>query len=119
MILRFAYAVAYGNWLHLYYIGDEIAINKSDYSHWVQYFYSLINTALSKLWYVCDPACHNIARISKEYHDQLTKKKKKSWNIIWDLWDMECTILIEQQWDPKHYNWIIDYALQYMKEQSH
>ena len=114
----FAYAIHSGNGLHLYYIGDEIVINKIDYSHWVQYFYSLINTALSKLWYVCDPACHNIARISRVPWSINQRKKEKSWKIIWDLWDMECTILIEQQWDPKHYNWIIDYALQYMKEQS-
>ena len=86
----FAYTIHSGNWLHLYYIGDEIAINKSDYSHWVQYFYSLINTALSKLWYVCDPACHNIARISRVPWS-INQRKKRNHEILYgicEIWNV-------------------------------
>ena len=44
MILRFRlYTIHSGNWLHLYYIGDEIAINKSDYLplSTILYFYKI------------------------------------------------------------------------------
>lgn len=59
------YAVHSGNWLHLYYVGKEAEIDKTTYSKGVQVFYNEINQALQSLGYVCDKACHNIARISR------------------------------------------------------
>lgn len=114
----FAYAVYSGNGLHLYYIGDEIEIDKTTYAKWVQYFYSVINSSLSWLWYSCDQACHNIARISRVPWSINPRKKESWWKVLWDLWPTECTILIEKEWNKQLFNDIKQYAVEYDKENA-
>lgn len=114
----FAYAIHSGNGLHLYYIGNELAINKTDYANWVKYFYSMIDALLAPTGYYCDKACHNIARISRVPWSINTRRKEKWWKVIWDLWAYECIILIEQEWNPAIYNSILDYSIKYMKEEE-
>lgn len=106
----FSYAVHSWNWLHLYYLWDEIEIDKTTYSKWVQYFYYLMNSLLSKTWYSCDKACHNIWRISRVPWSINTRRKERWWKLIWDLWNFVCDVLIQKEWDKKIYNSLIEYA---------
>lgn len=114
----FAYAVYSGNWLHLYYIGDEAEIDKVTYSKGVQYFYSVINGAIWHLGYYCDGACSNIARISRVPWSINNRHKEQGWKLAWDLWPMEVAILIEKEWDKQYFNNLKQYALEYDKEDA-
>lgn len=110
------YVVYTGNWLHLYYVGDEIEIDKTTYSKWVAYFYDIINFALSDLWYTCDQACKNISRISRLPWSINTRRKTqknketKEDELVWDMWPTECKILLINELDKTVFNWLKDYA---------
>lgn len=104
------YIVYTGNGLHLYYVGDEVEIDKTTYSMWVAYFYDIIDFALSDLGYVCDQACKNIARISRlpwsinnRYKTQVNKETKEK-ELVRDMWPVECKIIHENTLNKTVYN---------------
>ena len=58
------YIVFSGNWLHIYYIWDEIEqLNSKYYSLWVKKFYELFEEFIWSEYIKPDYACRNIARI--------------------------------------------------------
>lgn len=115
-IATMRYVVYTGNGLHLYYVWDEIEIDKTTYAKWVAYFYDIIDFALADLWYTCDQACKNIARISRlpwsintRYKTQKNKETKQD-ELVWNMWPTECKILLENELDKTVFNGLKDYA---------
>ncbi len=114
----YSIAVCSWNWLHLYYVGTERKIDKMTYSHWVQMIYENINNAIKSTGYKCDPACHNISRIMRLPWTINPRSKIKKDELLWNLWDYTCDIMI---FDPKIsnlYEWIEEYAKQYEQERE-
>lgn len=114
----YSIAVCSWNWLHLYYVGTERKIEKMTYSHWVQMIYENINNAIKSTGYKCDPACHNISRIMRLPWTINPRLKIKKDEILRDLWDYTCDVMMFDPKISKLYEWIEQYAEQYEKEKE-
>lgn len=112
----YSIAVCSGNWLHLYYVGTERSFDKDIYSHWVQIIYEKINEAIKNSWYKCDPACHNISRIMRLPWTINPRKKEKKEEILWDLWDYVCDVMVIEEKKSELFENIEIFALDYDKE---
>lgn len=114
----YSIAICSGNWLHLYYVGEEKHFDKNVYSQWVQMIYEQINDAIKSTWYKCDPACHNLSRIMRLPWTINPRVKFDKENLLWDLWDYVCDIM---SFDPKVSNLfenIEEYSKQYENEKQ-
>lgn len=112
----YRYAINSGNWLHLYYVWDNIEIDKTTYAHWVMKYQEFINEVISP--YKCDPAVSNISRIMRMPWSINKRKKEKWWNVLWDLWDIECSF-IEKNDKCSSAVWVLsELAKEYDKEQE-
>lgn len=93
----YCWVVKSGNWLHIYYSGKERSFDKQIYANWVKYVYHMINEAIRSSWFICDPACHNLARIMRVPWSMNPRLKKKKENgndvILWDMWPYECNVV--------------------------
>jgi len=111
-----------GNWLHLYYTGNERSFDKDVYSQWVQMIYEKINNAIKSTGYKCDPACHNISRIMRlpwtinPRKKELVNNETREKYIAYDLWDFECYIIDINEKTSSLFESIEDYAKQYQEE---
>lgn len=93
VLKTYSYVIKSWNWVHIYYVWDEITIDRDTYSRWVEYIQWLINDTIDDLWYKCDSAVKNIWRIMR-LPWTINPRKKTHWNdILWDLWPYECQIL--------------------------
>ena len=84
--------VSSGNGVHIYRTGEERKFDKETYANWIKQLQSIINHILSDMWYVCDPACTNLSRISR-LPWTINPRKKERANIKYDLWPIEAEIL--------------------------
>lgn len=114
----YSIAVCSWNWLHLYYVGTERKIDKMTYSHWVQMIYENINNAIKSTGYKCDPACHNISRIMRLPWTINPRLKMKKDEVLRNLWDYTCDIMMFDPKISKLYEWIEEYAKQYEQEKE-
>lgn len=118
----YKYCVITGNWIHLYYVWTERAIDHKTYSDWVDYFYWVINDAflVNGLPYTCDSACKNIARISRlpwSINRRLKTYKKDGLDAVArDLTPYTCIILYTKWDDPSIYDSLEEYAEHKAKE---
>lgn len=106
----YSFSVYSGNWLHLYYVGDEIETNKKEYSDAVKYFQSLINSHIKKLGLECDSACTNISRISRLPWSINPRLKIEKGVNLWDMWDIMCEFLTCNPQKSIHVGNIKEYA---------
>jgi len=114
----YSIAICSGNWLHLYYTGTERSFDKNIYSHWVQMIYEQINDAIKSTGYKCDPACHNLARIMRLPWTINPRVKFKKDELLWDLWDYTCDIMMFDPKVSKLFESIEEYAKQYDEERE-
>lgn len=93
----YCWLVESGNWLHIYYSWEERTFDKQVYANWVKYVYYMINEIIKPSWFVCDPACHNLARIMRvpwSINPRVKKKKENNVDItLWDMWPYECNVI--------------------------
>lgn len=114
------YVVFTGNGIHLYFVWTEREFDPRVFANGVQYVYEIIDFALQELWYTCDTACKNIARIARlpwSINRRLktaVNKETKEKEIIWDLEPIECKILYI---NPEIDKTIFDSLESYAKEQ--
>lgn len=78
-----------GNWLHIYFCGDETEFEPQEYSDGVEFFINIIDTYLSELGYRVDSACKNISRLSRLPWSINTRNKAGKYN----MWNKEVEIL--------------------------
>ena len=114
----YSIAICSGNGLHLYYVGTERSFDKNTYSHWVQMIYEQINDAIKSTGYKCDPACHNLARIMRLPWTINPRVKFKKDELLWDLWDYTCDIMMFDPKVSKLFESIEEYAKQYDEERE-
>lgn len=116
----FSAYVLSGNWLHLYYTGTERVFDKKTYSDWVEYFYQLVDSAISKTECRCDPACKNLARIMRLPWSINPRTKKKNWEIWRDLEPAVCELINFTPQTSQHFENLEQYAneLQVQKAQE-
>lgn len=114
----YSYSVYSGNWLHLYYVGDEIETDKKEYSDAVKYFQSLINFHIGKLGLECDNACTNISRISRLPWTINPRLKIEKGVQLRNMWDVMCNILTSNQQKSVHVGKIKEYAKLWREEQD-
>ena len=92
----YSYAVNSWNGLHLYYVWDEIQIDRDTYSKWVEYLQWMLNEIIAP--YECDMAVKNIARIMR-LPWTINHRKKEHWGkVLWNLWDYECEFIKYRPW---------------------
>lgn len=106
----YSYAVFSWNGLHLYYVGEEIEVDYKTYSAGVRWLYQLINDKIQPLGYSCDPACHNIARISRLPWTINTRHKIKDWKEWWKLEPVQCELFVMQEKTSQHFTNLKEYA---------
>lgn len=110
------------NWCHIYFIGDEIEVDKNTYRLWVEYIISMVNGIIEKYWYSCDDAVKNIARLSRlpwtlNPRKFITINKNKEKYLAFDLWNTEAKLeFFDDTIISNHYNNICEYA-ELMKKQ--
>lgn len=113
----YRYAVFTGNGLHLYYVWDEQEIDKKTYSDGVRYFNELVDFYIGDITKT-DPACSNIARLSR-LPWSYNPRRKMSWgNVLRDMWRIECEILFEQDTQSEHFANLKEYAILYQEQQK-
>ena len=96
----YSYAVNSWNGLHLYYVWDEIQIDRDTYSKWVEYLQWMLNEIIAP--YECDMAVKNIARIMR-LPWTINHRHKEHWGkVLWDLWDYECEFVKYRPWTWSH-----------------
>lgn len=88
---NYKYCVISWNWLHFYFVWDEVHIDHNTYSEWVEQMYKLIDLDIYP--YYCDQACKNIARITRMPWSINTRIKTKNWVEIWNMGCIECEII--------------------------
>ncbi len=98
---NYSYAICSGNWLHLYYVGEEIKIDRDTYFKGVLYLQWMINKVIAP--YKCDDAVRNIARIMRLPGTINPRKKMERGNVLWDLWDYVCDFILYR---PGTFDWI-------------
>lgn len=116
----YSYVVMSGNWVHIYYVWNEIKIDPRAYSSWVKYMYELIDEIIEPMWYHCDQACSNISRITRLPWSINPRKKEKSWKVRRDLGDIECLLIVDEVKESLNFNMIKSYSELYndLKEKS-
>lgn len=110
---NYKYCVFSWNWVHFYFVGEEIQVDYKTYAEWVEQMYKLIDIDIYP--YSCDQACKNIARITRLPWSINTRVKNKNGAEIWNMWDIECEI-IEQTENVFDMNLLFGYAEQIKKE---
>lgn len=105
------YVVDSGNWLHLYYVGDEIEISHSEYRDGVSYFFWLFN-AQSPI--DADHACCNISRVMR-LPWSINRRQKRD---LWNLWEYECKIIQYNEDSSDIYNQIKSFAKKWRQEKE-
>ena len=106
-----------GNWMHLYYSWVERVFDKVTYLKWVSYVYDKINSVIWSLGYCCDPACVNLARITRLPWTMNPRKKILWKEVLWDLWDIECGLLFFVEKDSKLFE-LEQFAEEYGKKEA-
>ena len=102
----YSYAVCSWNWLHLYYVWDEIEFpDYQTYAKWVEYMQGMLNKIIAP--YQCDPAVKNIARIMRLPGTINPRKKMEGWNMLWDMWDYVCEFLKYRPGTYSHIIWTL------------
>lgn len=96
------------NWIHIYYCGTEREFDSQTYSDWVKHIQACIDECIKDLWYYCDPACSNIARLSRLPWSINTRAKK--W---YNLQPCDCRLLYFQPQDSSLFNNIELFAENY------
>lgn len=99
----YSYAVCSGNWLHLYYVWDEIEIDYNTYAQWVEYMQWMLNDIIAP--YKCDNAVKNISRIMRLPWTVNPRKKQHGGETLWDLWNYECEFLKYRPWTYSQIVW--------------
>lgn len=107
------------NGIHLYYTWNERIFDKNVYSKWVQMIYEYVNDAIKQTWYKCDPACHNLARVTRlPWTINPRYKENKDKKVLWDLWDYVVELLYCEEKKSVLFESIEEYAKQYDMEQE-
>jgi len=112
----YKYSIFSWNWIHLYYVWDETVIDYKTYAEWIEYIYNQIDKIIYP--FDCDQSCKNIARITRVPWSINTRIKKEKWEIIWDLWDIECDFIEIKEAKTKHLEKLKDYSEIIKKEQE-
>ena len=90
----YSFIVYSWNWIHVYYIGEFIAISPDDYYYALQRIMKKWDSIWGDDLYKCDKACKNIARIIRlpwSYNQKNKKQvmiisqKESSWKLVWSL----------------------------------
>lgn len=93
-----SYIIYSWNWLHVYYVGDNISPTAREYSDGVNYIYKEWEKVVDNPLFKPDYACKNIARILRVP----TSVNQKNWAVV--------SILKEREVTSKLVWWIIQFA---------
>lgn len=110
------------NWLHLYYSWKARRFNKDVYASWVKRVYWQMDDILKWLWYKTDNKCSNIWRIMRlpwtlnpRYKEKKNKETKQI-EVLWDMWDIECTLEYFEPKDSLAFSALEEWAEVYKQE---
>lgn len=105
----YSYAINSWNWLHLYYVWEEMVIDKKTYSDWITRVQTEFNDRIAELGYKCDAWVKNLARIMRlpwtyNLRKKVHKDKDKKDVVLRDMWRYECQFIKIQP----QYSWIVN-----------
>lgn len=81
---KWRYIIFSWNWLHIYYIGEEVEnLNPKYYSLWVKKYYELFEEYIDCEYMIPDYACRNLARIMR-LPDTINQKNFKRVEILYE-----------------------------------